>query len=314
ELPEEAAHAVLVLRDRRVQLAVAALEVGVGDETRAAVAGTRDEDRAQVALLHHPAQVRVQEVQAGRRSPVAEQARLHVLRADQLAEQRVVEEVDLPDGEVVRCAPVRVEQPELLVHHVFALVAASTRRKRTRASTATAPAGPASTGFRSSSDTSGKSSASWESRWRTSPIAARSAGGRPRQPATSFAALPVVSAISTSTSVRGASAKRAEPISSARVPPGPNATSGPNTGSCTTPARSSAPPARKGCTTTGQPMRSAARRTSSSERRSSATPPDSVLCAPAAAVFTTAGSPSDRAAAAASSGVAPDSSGTSGRP
>ena len=74
-------------------------------------------------------------------------------------------------------------------------------------------------------------------------------------------------------------------------------------GSCTTPARSSAPPRIIGWTMTGPPMRSAASRTACSSPRSSATPPTSVLCAPAAAVLTTTGKPSSRAAATASSGV-----------
>jgi hypothetical protein len=42
---------------------------------------------------------------------VPEQARFDVLRDERLAEQGVVEQEDLPDGQVVRRAPVRVEEP-----------------------------------------------------------------------------------------------------------------------------------------------------------------------------------------------------------
>src|SRR5690606_27812858 len=49
------------------------------------------------------------EVQAGCRAPVPEEPRLDVLRAQRLAQQRVVEPVDLPDGEVVGGAPPRVD-------------------------------------------------------------------------------------------------------------------------------------------------------------------------------------------------------------
>ena len=100
--------------------------------------------------------------------------------------------------------------------------------------------------------------------------------------ATSRPALPPVTSSSASASVSGASRNCASPISSAKTPPGPNATSGPNIGSCTTPASSSAPPRTIGWTSTGSPMRSTAARTSSSSARSSATPPVSDLCAPAA--------------------------------
>jgi hypothetical protein len=40
---------------------------------------------------------------------VPEEPRLHVLRAQRLAQKRVVEQVDLPDGEIVGGAPVGVE-------------------------------------------------------------------------------------------------------------------------------------------------------------------------------------------------------------
>ena len=59
-----------------------------------------------------------------------------------------------------------------------------------RASTTTARSGRPITGLRSSSASSGKSSASRESRWRMSASAAASAGGAPRNPATSLPALP----------------------------------------------------------------------------------------------------------------------------
>ena len=68
-----------------------------------------DVDRVEVARADRAVQVRVEEVQPGRRAPVAEQPRLDVLEAQRLAQQRVVEQVDLPDRQVVRGAPVGVE-------------------------------------------------------------------------------------------------------------------------------------------------------------------------------------------------------------
>ena len=70
----------------------------------------------------------------------------------------------------------------------------------------------------------------------------RVGGGAPRKPRTSRPALPPWTSSSASTSVSGAIRKPASPISSASTPPGPNATSGPKTGSWTTPASSSTPP------------------------------------------------------------------------
>jgi hypothetical protein len=81
----------------RVDLAVAALEPGARDKPGAAVARACDVDRVQIVLPDRPAQVGVDEGQPGRRPPVAEQARLDVLRPQRLAQERVVEQVDLPD-------------------------------------------------------------------------------------------------------------------------------------------------------------------------------------------------------------------------
>ena len=57
--------------------------------------GPGDVDRVEVARPDRAVQVRVDEVEPGRRAEVAEQARLHVLRLQRLAQQRVVEQVDL---------------------------------------------------------------------------------------------------------------------------------------------------------------------------------------------------------------------------
>ena len=46
---------------------------------------------------------------------MAHEPRLDMLGAQWLAEQRIVEQVDLPDREVVRCAPVRIDATELLL-------------------------------------------------------------------------------------------------------------------------------------------------------------------------------------------------------
>jgi hypothetical protein len=110
ELAEEPAHALFIQPDARVDLAVGALQVGVRHQPWAAVTGPRDVDRVQVARLDLPVEVRVDEVEAGRGAPVAEQPRLDVLLAQRLAQQRVVEQVDLSDGQVIGGTPVGVDQ------------------------------------------------------------------------------------------------------------------------------------------------------------------------------------------------------------
>jgi hypothetical protein len=77
--------------------------------------GTSDVDHVQVVLVDHPVQVDVDEVQTGRRAPMAQEPRLDVLLGQRLLEQRVVVEIDLADRQVVGGAPVRVDQRPFLV-------------------------------------------------------------------------------------------------------------------------------------------------------------------------------------------------------
>jgi hypothetical protein len=75
-------------------------------------------DHVEVALLDQPVQVNIDEVQPRRRPPMTEQARLDVLRPQRLPQQRIVQQVDLPDRQVVRGPPVRVEQLDLVLIHL----------------------------------------------------------------------------------------------------------------------------------------------------------------------------------------------------
>ena len=114
ELAEQLAHALLVARDVGIDLGVAALQPRRGDEPGAAVAGPGDVHRVEVALDDRAVHVRVEEVEAGGGAPVAEQPRLDVLERQRLAQQRVVEQVDLADREVVGGAPPRVDALQLV--------------------------------------------------------------------------------------------------------------------------------------------------------------------------------------------------------
>ena len=114
ELLEETSHALRVLCHRMVVVRVRAFEVGVGDDRRPPVSGTRHEDHVEVARHDRAIEVRVHEVEPGRRAPVAQQPRLDVLDAQRLAQQWIVEQVDLADGKVVGRTPVGVDACELL--------------------------------------------------------------------------------------------------------------------------------------------------------------------------------------------------------
>jgi hypothetical protein len=113
ELAEELAQPVLVLPDVRIDLAVSALEVGVGHRPGPTVPRAEDVDGIQVARPDLAVGVGVDEVQPGRGPPVPEQPGLDVREPQGLPKQRVVEQVDLAHGQVVGGAPVGVDQLEL---------------------------------------------------------------------------------------------------------------------------------------------------------------------------------------------------------
>src|SRR5262249_56048318 len=98
---EEALQPLLVGRDFRINFTVGSLEVGIRDQAGPAVPRARDVDHVEVVLVNNSVEVNVDEVQAWRRPPVAEEPWLDVILCERLLEQRVVVEIDLADGKVI---------------------------------------------------------------------------------------------------------------------------------------------------------------------------------------------------------------------
>ncbi len=108
ELAEQLLHALGVLRDIGIELAVGPFQIGAGDEAGAAVSRAGDIDRVDVVLLDDAVEVNVDEVEAGRGAPVAQQARLDVFALQRLPEERIVQQIDLAYGKVIGGPPVGV--------------------------------------------------------------------------------------------------------------------------------------------------------------------------------------------------------------
>src|SRR5262249_45664664 len=88
ELLEQLLHPLHILADVWVHLAVGPFQVGMGNQGRAAMSWADDVDHVQVIALDDAVEVDAEHVQARRRSPVAEQARLNVLALQRLLEKR----------------------------------------------------------------------------------------------------------------------------------------------------------------------------------------------------------------------------------
>src|SRR5690606_892146 len=112
ELAEQAAHALGVPADVGVDLGVDAVQPCRGDGRGPAVPVADDPHQFGVAAADLVVEVRVDEGEAGRGAPVAEQPRLDVPGGERSAQQRVVQQVDLADGQVVRGPPVPVDLVE----------------------------------------------------------------------------------------------------------------------------------------------------------------------------------------------------------
>src|SRR5581483_1833335 len=65
-------------------------------------------NHVQVLLLDQPVEVDVDEIEPGRRAPMAEQAGLDVRLLQRPPQQRIAHQINLADGEIIRRAPVRV--------------------------------------------------------------------------------------------------------------------------------------------------------------------------------------------------------------
>ncbi len=78
--------------------------------------GAGNEDRVEILRADHSVDVRVNEVQPRRCSPLTQQTRLDVLSTKWFTQERVGEQVDLSDGQIVRGSPVGVDQVQIIEH------------------------------------------------------------------------------------------------------------------------------------------------------------------------------------------------------
>ena len=105
KLLEQALHAGRVARDVRVHVGVRAVEIVLRDHGVAAVARAGEIDHVEVVFVDDAVEVRVDEVLAGHGAPVADDLLLDVALGQPPAQQRVVEQVELAGGQIIRRAP-----------------------------------------------------------------------------------------------------------------------------------------------------------------------------------------------------------------
>src|SRR5256714_13900675 len=76
---------------------------------------TGDVDDIQIPFTDHAVEMHIHEVQSWRRPPVAEKSWLDVLERERLTKERVRQQIDLADREVVRGAPICIDMLQRVV-------------------------------------------------------------------------------------------------------------------------------------------------------------------------------------------------------
>src|SRR5690606_1481801 len=109
ELAKQGEHSCLVLRHGGIHFAVRSFEPSVGNDGRAAMARAADVDHIDVMSLDGTIQVNIDEVQAGRGTPMAKKPGLDMVDSQRLPEQRVVQKIDLPYRKEVCRPPVSIQ-------------------------------------------------------------------------------------------------------------------------------------------------------------------------------------------------------------
>ena len=59
-----------------------------------------------------PVEMHVKKIESRRRAPVPKQPRLDVLTLERFAQERIIEQIDLPDGEIIGRPPIGVHLGE----------------------------------------------------------------------------------------------------------------------------------------------------------------------------------------------------------
>ena len=84
ELREQALHAFRVARDVGIELAVGALQPGIGNQAGTSVPGTGNVNRIEIVLLDHAIEMHVDQVETGSGAPMPEQPGFDVLEFQRL--------------------------------------------------------------------------------------------------------------------------------------------------------------------------------------------------------------------------------------
>src|ERR1700752_1607543 len=114
KLPEELPQPLDVLALFRIDLGVGSFEVSWTENARRAMPRTGQEDHVEIVLLDEPAQVNIYKRQPWAGSPVSQQTTLDMFRAQRFRQQRIIQQIDHAQAEVIASSPAGVGPAQLL--------------------------------------------------------------------------------------------------------------------------------------------------------------------------------------------------------
>ena len=115
ELLEQSCDTGIVQRNIRVSLGVGAFQEACSDQRRAAMAGADDIHRGLLSGADHSVEMSVQKIQSRRRAPMTDQSVFDVVAVQRLAQERILQQVDLADTQVVARSPPPIDRVDFIV-------------------------------------------------------------------------------------------------------------------------------------------------------------------------------------------------------
>jgi hypothetical protein len=109
ELAKQLVQAIGIAADIGIDFAVGALEIGIRDHARSAMARAADVDDVEIARADSAIEMGVDEIESWRGPPMSKQPRLDVLNPQRFTQKRIVEQVYLTHRQIIGGTPVPVE-------------------------------------------------------------------------------------------------------------------------------------------------------------------------------------------------------------
>jgi len=113
-LPKELSQSVFVLPDIGIKLRVGAFQIGIGYDSRPAMAWSGDVDHIQAVFLDDPVEMNVDEIEPGSRTPMTQKPGFDMLNFQRFTKQWIPQEVDLSDGKIIGGTPVGINLPYVI--------------------------------------------------------------------------------------------------------------------------------------------------------------------------------------------------------